>query len=478
MAKISIHPIEEILNTANQWKLDCLIKNGSIFSSEKLWTLQNIAEFENYFSNNPIIGNDKTFYQKLKSQLKNSPPEIKQLASELLYVILLFPRKITSTRKAEDVALIWSWSGKNLRESFPNLENSFAEGVGSTGMAYNSYRSEELVFFTKWLSALKAQGTVEREELLSDPWIFGNWLDSIDGSDRRQFRHIALFLLFPDFYETCSSKKQKNLMLSAFKEKIGSGNPLISTYDSEWVKKDKNILFIREQLTAETGAPINFYLPPYLNLWIGSSDAQMELDEPEEESEYNLSESNDFQDLRQIFLNLQDKAKEFDLIELDQEIPFEFQELIRLACEKKYKINFGKFSAKFITIDTKNKLIIPNIAFYMSIEALELYHATEEFNSAFKKIYQRLKAEGKTSEADAEDFYVNIIKPENLETTRKDFDEAALIYLREIGRDSDISIERFNKFINIKNWKSAGIGKGKNPGRPDTSVIPPYLKVV
>jgi hypothetical protein len=471
MAKISTHPIELILATTERWKNSCLIKDGSLFSANNLWTLENVNQFKSFFVDNLIEGNEETFYQKLKTQLSNSSAEVKQLAAEMLYVVLLFPRKITAHRKAKDVRLIWSWSGESLNESLPNLEASFEEGVGSTGMAYNSYRWAELVFFTDWLSSLKSMPTEQRESLLADPWIFGNWLDKTEGADRRQFRHIVLFLLFPNYYETCSSKNQKNQMLSAFQEKVGLGSQLIASDDSEWVKKDKNILLIREQLTSEAGKPINFYLSPYKELWMQPSNAKNELDDLDEESEDDLSTSNDFQDLSQMFLDLQAKAKELELKEIDQEIPFEFQEKIRSACENKYEISFGKYSVKLITIDTKNKLVVPNICFYMAIEGLKLFNATEVFNDAFKEIYQRLKASGKTTVAKSEDFYVEIMKSENANTVRKDFDTTVPIYLKEIGKDSELNLTRFNKFINIKNWRLGGSGRengGKNPGRTDT----------
>ena len=268
MAKISTHPIAPILETAERWKRDCLISDGSLFSKSHLWTLDNINQFKNYFVDNLIYGSDQTFYEKFEIQLANAPAEVKQLSAEMIYVLLLFPSNITARKKAEDIRLVWSWSGSNLNECFPALESSFAEGVGSTGMAYNNLRWAELVFFTTWLSAFKSLPVTERERLFSDPWIFGNWLDKTEGSDKRQFRHITLFLLFPDYFETSSSRNQKNQLLSAFQAKVGSGSSLIASSDSDWVKKDKNIYFVRDQLTKEAGEPINFYLSPYKELWL------------------------------------------------------------------------------------------------------------------------------------------------------------------------------------------------------------------
>lgn len=275
MAKISTHPISPIIATSERWKKNCLIGDGSLFSNASLWTLVNVNQFKNYFVDNLIYGGEQTFYEKFEVQLANAPAEIKQLSAEMLYILLLFPSNITARKKAEDVRLIWGWSGQALEEVFPELEGSFAEGVGSTGMAYNNLRWAELVFFTTWLSVFKALPTSERERLLSDPWLFANWLDKTEGADRRQFRHIALFLLFPDYFETSSSRNQKNQLLISFGSKVGTGSTLITKDDSEWVKKDKNILFVRDQLTKEAGEPINFYLSPYKELWLSMPEEDL-----------------------------------------------------------------------------------------------------------------------------------------------------------------------------------------------------------
>lgn len=189
-------------------------------------------------------------------------------------------------------------------------------------------------------------------------------------------------------------------------------------------------------------------------------------------NDLNVSKVDDFEDLSELFLELQEKTKELDLIASDQEIPFEFQDKIREACKAKYEISFEKYSAKLVTKDTKNKLIIPNIAFYMAIEGLNIYRAVREFNDAFNAIYQKLKAAGKTTAIKAENFYQDIIDPKNANGIRKEFDAEASAYLIEVGKNSKESVERFNKFINEKSWKSAGKSDGKSPGRPDTSRSP------
>jgi hypothetical protein len=194
---------------------------------------------------------------------------------------------------------------------------------------------------------------------------------------------------------------------------------------------------------------------------------QQEVPPVNEESENNLSTPNDFQDLSQLFLDLKAKAKELELKAIDQEITFGFQEKIKDAGGSTHDISFEKFCSKLVIKASQNKLIIPNIAYFMAIEALPMFKAIKDFNDVFIIIYERLRSAGTISSAKAESFYQEFVKPENVNTLKKTFDDAALLYLKEIGKDSQENIDRFNKFIYQKNWKSAGNGDGKSPGRSD-----------
>jgi hypothetical protein len=184
-------------------------------------------------------------------------------------------------------------------------------------------------------------------------------------------------------------------------------------------------------------------------------------------TDLNISKSDDLEDLSDLFLDLQAKAKQLDLVDIDQEIPFEFQEKIKEAGKSTHEISFEQFCSKLVIRVTNNKLIIPNIAFYMALEALPMYKAIKEFNDAFITIYERLKSAGKITSTKAENFYQDFTKPENATSLKKIFDAAAILYLKEIGKDSPENIDRFNKFIYQKSWKSAGNGDGKSPGRSD-----------
>lgn len=185
-------------------------------------------------------------------------------------------------------------------------------------------------------------------------------------------------------------------------------------------------------------------------------------------SDLNIQNSDDFEDLSELFKDLQSKAIQLEQRGIDQEIPFELQQIVKEAAKNSHEITFDKHCSKLVIKSTKNKLIVPNLAFFMALEALGIFKAVNEYNEAFTGIYERLKAQGAISSADTETFYQDLMKTENQATVKKIFDEFAPNYLKEIGRNSQESLERFTKFINDKKWKSNGKAKGKNPGRGDT----------
>lgn len=283
MAKRS-NKSESILEIANTWKQNCLIKDQSVFTTNSLWSLESLNELRSFLVGKEITGDDR-FYNKFRIQLENSSPKIKQLAAEVIYMLLLFSSNITPERKKKDVSSIWLTSGEDLNQYIKDFDLWFPDGYGSTGIGYNNYRWEELIYFTNWILAFKTMNTEDRNVLITNPWKFGNWLEKIEGSKKRQGRHIFLFLLFPDFYETSSTIKQKNLFLNTFQNKLDPLDPFfeaIEETDEDLVKIDKQLLSIRKKLMIEAdGEPVDYYKPPYRELWDPDEEFSIRDDESE-----------------------------------------------------------------------------------------------------------------------------------------------------------------------------------------------------
>jgi 5-methylcytosine-specific restriction enzyme B len=156
--------IESVLKAAGAWRRRCVETDGSIFSSEPLWTLANLTDLKTKFLGNPIAGSDKDFYQKLNEQLSGATPSVIRLAAEVVWLLLLFPHhsKFGPEKKREQIREVWEWSKSRLPQS-EYLSEDCLKGVGNPGTAYLTRRFEQFGFaleiFANWKQLTSAQRT-------------------------------------------------------------------------------------------------------------------------------------------------------------------------------------------------------------------------------------------------------------------------------------------------------------------------------
>jgi 5-methylcytosine-specific restriction protein B len=62
------------------WKEQCLIGNGSLlFDDRNLWTPANLEDFRERFLENPLVGTEENFGQKLATQLETATDDVRWL---------------------------------------------------------------------------------------------------------------------------------------------------------------------------------------------------------------------------------------------------------------------------------------------------------------------------------------------------------------------------------------------------------------
>ena len=286
MARYStITNLDGILGAAKRWKERCLLESGSVFGEGQLWTANNVDFVNKYFVQNPLEGK-QTFLQKLKQQLTPAEPAVKQLAAEMVWALLLFPSNIGGNTKRKNVLEVWSWSGVTIDQNHPMLA-ILDYGIGSGGIAYNNKRPWELAFLTELMQAMKAEGSPASALLSSNPWKFGNWIDHLPSTGKRQFRHMMLYMLFPDEYERVSSTTEKQKIVQAFPQFLSSYAE--SPDESDSISVDRKLAVVRKGLERQyQNQEIDFYEPPVKALWKPDNDSDSpsaEATETEEEAE-------------------------------------------------------------------------------------------------------------------------------------------------------------------------------------------------
>lgn len=249
-----------ILEAAEHWKQNSLLSDKGIFEDKEIWKLDYFEELDQYLIKQLDKNNDK-FLEKLETPLEARPPEIKQLAAEIWWLMFLCADKYKIQKKREDIKTIWKRSGQTFPENSKWLEDAVLAGIGHIGAGIFSRLAWEWEFFVLLMIELKKLSITKRKELLlSDGWKFAKWVEQIPGSATRQSRHMILFLLFPDNFERIFSTDHRKKIVNKFKGR--ETDRRLSA-----VEIDLHLLELRREKEKEHGtSELDFYNPP-LNEW-------------------------------------------------------------------------------------------------------------------------------------------------------------------------------------------------------------------
>ena len=261
-----------LLNAAGIWKQNCLVEDGSIFAVASLWTLENLQQLYSLFVENPILGKQK-FYEKLHLQIERGTPEVKKLAAEALWVLLLMVAEdyLGVDTKRERIAGVWNLSGDQLPSS-QYLADDVLRGLANPGTAFLTKIWMEFGFLLTVFVRWKSTPASDRNRLLQDsPWDFCEWVSQTEGADVRAFRHILLFLCYPNYFERITSKRHKKEIYNAFAAKLSRNDPYRT--NPTLCCLDRSILQIRSELIKECQTEqLDFYLPPLRSQWLNEEE--------------------------------------------------------------------------------------------------------------------------------------------------------------------------------------------------------------
>ena len=254
-----------ILDAAEQWKQRCLLDGGSVFTDERLWTQEYFRQLHTHFVERPDKGTG-SFEEKLRRQLEPAPPEAKRLWAEMTWLFLLIVRGVKGVTKLDRIRTVWESSGAALPEDHPALGDVLDGGIVFPGMAYLGHQRHEFNFIITLMLDWGSRAPQDRKSLLSDPWVFAEWIDSHREGRQRPFRHALLFLLFPDVFEPIVSLGHKKAIVQAFPDETGE-KPDVDNMDL--VNLDKALQAVVRRLQDERpGEEIQLYESPLNERWL------------------------------------------------------------------------------------------------------------------------------------------------------------------------------------------------------------------
>lgn len=269
------HDVEPIYAIVETWRDRSLIGDQALLTDETgVWSPQNIDRVSSAFKGNPDAGSD-TFLVKLERQLAALDDAAKQLAADMLYVMLLFPSNIGARKKRENLDVILSWRSSPAALNTALLEDDVLGGVGSAGMGYNQNRPFEFGYFLDLMTALKSTTPDERREILSEPWAFSRFLTRVNAPGK-QLAHILEHLLFPDTFERISSGTDKGRVLIGLTDE-----PPAKIKAMDRAGRDRSLSALRRRIAEERGPDFDFYDEEFSSRWRDAGKAGPQPSAPE-----------------------------------------------------------------------------------------------------------------------------------------------------------------------------------------------------
>ena len=257
---------EPILAAAELWKRQCLLGAKSLFTERSLWTREGFDELHELYVERAKDGSPVGAYLTgLERTVKTGSPDAICLWAEMTWVYHLIQSSSSmgATKKRARIRKIWNWSGRDFPTDHDLLNDDVLDkGVSGTGRGYNTHMGREFRYFAIVMRRWFSLEIGEREFFLHHPWDCASWLDTGEAVEKRMFRHVLLFLLFPDEFESILVGDQKREIVKV----LGDGNGLEST---DAVAIDREVLFIRQRLERKypDENEIHFYLSPIKELW-------------------------------------------------------------------------------------------------------------------------------------------------------------------------------------------------------------------
>ena len=266
MARYTEHDTSKIFPVADAFRANCLLRDGSLlFDGASVWRPEILDRIHEAFVATPDDG-DRSFIVKFKDQIGQAGQDVIRLAAEILCVYFLFPSNVGGARKHQVVNEVLGWAGDSLPESHP-VSAAFSNGIGSGGQGYNTRRPFEIAFLIDVAIAWKKLPPDRQAVIAADPWLFQEFVDSIEDAESKQLRHMLLYLLFPNHFERIASSNHKRRIVKAFSGLVGT----------EPEDEDRAILAIRGELEKLLpNQQLDFYWSPLREAWYDDSEGPSE----------------------------------------------------------------------------------------------------------------------------------------------------------------------------------------------------------
>jgi len=260
MARVAFFP-PETYQALSHIRETALVRFNSVFAPVRpLWTRSNLERFRTLFVER-FDERQGTFLEKFRKQMDGANDDDYQLAGEMLYVQQFFTSLTGKEKKLENVREVLNWSAR------PAVIPKWAEEGLNRGLAgdqsFNQHRPFHLAWLDLFLLRWHELDETRRSRLLESPWEFAEFVRSVESPHgaHQPMREAWLFMIFPDYFESISSRRDKKTIQDAFSHLLDGGK---STKNI-----DADLRTIRSRYASETNEAenFNFYRSPAIDVW-------------------------------------------------------------------------------------------------------------------------------------------------------------------------------------------------------------------
>ena len=213
-----------VYQAAQAWVDAALHNDSSLFTpGEPIWSIRWLRELRERFLDQPDESKMK-FLEKLRGQLDDGPPEVRQLMAETLYLHLLIVSTKNGSNKRHTIDTVLNWSSSPV--AIPDeLVAALTPGIANPGQYFHVKRPNQVGFLVEFVEQWKELEAGEPTRLLADPWAFKDFVMGRDFRSKtltdepnsyRTQREALLHLVFPDAFEAIVSSNHKHWIAGAF----------------------------------------------------------------------------------------------------------------------------------------------------------------------------------------------------------------------------------------------------------------------
>lgn len=288
--------MQEAIKVYTEQLRHALQEGTSIDYPDSIWTLQNFENLRKVTNNNLKEGGSQNFDLKFLEQVEEAKKVDSTLTDEEIKVLIplmaevkslyyVFISNIKRSSKIKGIEAVLNGSNELSQsldltiEHFPLISDALrAGGIGSGGMGINTNKQKEIFYIIDVLEAWFNVDVSKREQMLSAAGRVNlqNFVDGVAGQRSPQCRHIILYLLFPDYYQSICSTAQKRRICKVFKDFIDDELLAAESLPTEADEDlDQRIKTISVKLAEIRGVDTNFYSDEVRQFWDADRESSL-----------------------------------------------------------------------------------------------------------------------------------------------------------------------------------------------------------